>query len=124
MRVNMSWKNTRGTSDMTIVSKEHISKTPGICGGKACIAGHRIRVMDIVIHHEKAGLSAAQIVEQFPGITQADVYAALAYYFDHPDEIEASFEEARKWEEYGKTQPSKLKDKLAKNPELREKFGA
>ena len=34
---------------MTVVSKEHIAKTPGICGGKACIAGHRIRVMDIVV---------------------------------------------------------------------------
>jgi len=108
---------------MTTVSKEHISKTPGICGGKACIAGHRIRVMDIVIQHEMRGLTAAQIVEEFPGITQADVYAALAYYFDHRDEIEASFAEDRKWEEYGKTQPSKLKEKLAKNPELREKFG-
>jgi uncharacterized protein (DUF433 family) len=108
---------------MTSVSKEHIAKTPGICGGKACIAGHRIRVMDIVIHHEQGGLTAAQIIDQFPGITQADVYAALAYYFDHKEEIEASFEEDRKWEEYGKTQPSKLKDKLAKDPELREKFG-
>jgi uncharacterized protein (DUF433 family) len=108
---------------MTAVSKEHIAKTPGICGGKACIAGHRIRVMDIVVYHEQAGLSAAEIVAEFPGITEADVYAALAYYFDHRDEIEASFEEARKWDEYGKTQPSKIKEALAKNPELREKFG-
>ena len=36
-------------------------------------------------------------------------YAAMAYYFDHRDEIEASFEEARKWDEYGKTQPSNSK---------------
>ena len=35
--------------------KQHIAKTAGICGGKACIAGHRIRVMDIVVCHERTG---------------------------------------------------------------------
>ena len=94
---------------MTVVSKEHIAKTPGICGGKACIAGHRIRVMDIVVYHEQAGLSAAEIVAEFPGITEADVYAAMAYYFDHRDEIEASFEEARKWDDTAR--PNLLKSK-------------
>jgi len=108
---------------MLTISTEHITKTPGLCGGRACIAGHRIRVMDIVVMHERSGMSATDIVSEYPGITVADVYAALAYYFDHTDEIEASFEEARKWDEYGKTQPSKLKEALAKYPELREKFG-
>ena len=32
---------------------EHIEITPGICGGKPRISGHRIRVEDIVICHEK-----------------------------------------------------------------------
>jgi uncharacterized protein (DUF433 family) len=31
------------------VIKEHIEVTPGVCGGKPHIAGHRIRVQDIVI---------------------------------------------------------------------------
>lgn len=35
-----------------MVERKHISKTPGVCGGRACIAGHRIRVMDIVAMHE------------------------------------------------------------------------
>ena len=69
---------------MTTVSKEHISKTPGICGGKACIAGHRIRVMDVVVMYERWGFSPDQIADQYPGLTLADVHAALAYYFDHP----------------------------------------
>ena len=38
---------------------------------------------------------------------------------DHREEIEADFADARKWEEYGKTQPSKLKAKLAAEPGLR-----
>lgn len=113
---------------MTTVSKEHITKTPGICGGKACIAGHRIRVMDIVGWHDHGGWSPARIVEEFPGITLADVYAALAYYHDHPAEIEAEFEKARAAYEAGRAGPSKVRDALARNPglldELRERFGA
>src|SRR5919206_160410 len=69
------------------VSKEHITKTPGVCGGKACIAGHRIRVMDIVVWHEQRGMSPEEIVYAFPGITLADVHAAFAYYFDNRAEI-------------------------------------
>ncbi|MEO3706895.1 DUF433 domain-containing protein [Trichormus azollae] len=38
------------------IIKEHIEITPGICGGKPRIAGHRIRVQDIVIWHEQMGL--------------------------------------------------------------------
>ena len=30
---------------------EHIEMTPGVCGGRPRIAGHRIRVQDIVIWH-------------------------------------------------------------------------
>ena len=31
---------------MTTISSEHIQITPGVCGGKPNIAGHRIRVQD------------------------------------------------------------------------------
>ena len=73
---------------MSSVSTEHIAKTAGICGGRACIAGHRIRVMDIAILHERRGLSVEEIVHQYPGISLADVHAALAYFLDHRQEIE------------------------------------
>jgi uncharacterized protein (DUF433 family) len=68
-----------------------ITKTPGICGGRACIAGHRIRVLDIVVWHERRGYSPDEIVDMFPGITLAEVYAALAYYFENRDEIDVDF---------------------------------
>jgi uncharacterized protein (DUF433 family) len=87
----------------------HIAKTPGVCGGRACIAGHRIRVMDIVAWHEMRGMPAKEIVVQFPGITLADVHAALAYYFDHRDEIEADFCADEGWAEWVKANiPSKM----------------
>jgi uncharacterized protein (DUF433 family) len=67
---------------------EHIVITPGTCGGKPRIAGHRITVQDIVIWHEHQRMSPPEIVAMYEGITLADVHAALAYYFDHPTEIE------------------------------------
>jgi len=69
----------------------HITKTLGVCGGKACIKGHRIRVMDIVMWHEMHNNTAQEIIEMFPGITRADIFAALTYYFDNREEIENDF---------------------------------
>jgi len=96
------------------VSKEHITKTPGVCGGRACIAGHRIRVMDIVAWHEHSKQTPDKIIESFPQLTRADIYAALAYYFDNREEIAALFEQSRLADEFGKTQPSLLREALAK----------
>jgi uncharacterized protein (DUF433 family) len=64
-----------------------ISKKPDVCGGRACIDGHRIRVMDIVYWHERRGYSPDELLQFFPTITLAQVHAALAYYFDHQEEI-------------------------------------
>ncbi|MEH2251536.1 DUF433 domain-containing protein [Nostoc sp.] len=73
-------------SKISVIS-EYIQITPGVCGGKPRIAGHRIRVQNIVIWHERMGLSPHEIVYYYPSITLADIYAALAYYHDHPDDI-------------------------------------
>ena len=73
---------------------QHIEITPGISSGKPRIAGHRITVENIVIWHERLGTSADEIASDYD-ITLADVYAALAYYFDHQNEIDQSLEESR-----------------------------
>lgn len=87
----------------------NITKTPGICGGRACIAGHRIRVLDIVVWHEKRGYSPDEIVDLFPGITLADVHAALAYYFENRNEIEADFStDSQEAERVRAESPSKI----------------
>jgi uncharacterized protein (DUF433 family) len=78
---------------MANVIREHIEIVEGASGPKARIAGHRVRVLDIAVLHEKFGLSADEIVEQLPTITLADVYAALTYYWDHRNEIEAAIDE-------------------------------
>ena len=98
---------------MANVLTQHITKTPGVCGGRACIAGHRIRVMDIVVWHEMRGMSPAEIVYQYPGITVADVYSALAYYFDNVDEISSEFQKDEQWAAWVQaTIPSKIPSEL------------
>ncbi len=73
----------------TAATHTHIVKTPGICGGRPRIDGHRIRVQDVVIEYEWQGLSPEEICREHPGISLAQVHAALAYYYDHRDEIQA-----------------------------------
>ena len=49
----------------------------------------RIRVAQVVADHLGYGWSAEEIVRQYPHLTPAEVHAALAYYFDHREEIDA-----------------------------------
>ena len=67
----------------------HITKDPGVCSGRPCIQGTRVRVVDILALYN-TGLSASEIVKEFTTLSgPADVYAALLYYHDHKSEIEA-----------------------------------
>ena len=72
---------------MTTVSSEHIQITSDVCGGTPRISGHRIRVQDIVIWYEHLKMSPDDIVYHYPSISLADVHAALAYYYDHLNDI-------------------------------------
>ncbi len=92
---------------------EHIEATPGVAGGKPRIAGRRITVQDVVIWHERMGRSADEISAEYD-LSLADVYAALAYYFDHRAEIDESIREGEAFAEALRERtPSKLKGKLA-----------
>jgi uncharacterized protein (DUF433 family) len=90
----------------------HVAVTPGVAGGKPRIAGHRITVQDIAVWHERLGLSADEIATAY-GLSLADVYAALAYYYDHREEMDQAI---RADEEFiaalRQRSPSKLRAKL------------
>ena len=65
---------------------ERITYNPQQCGGKPCIRGMRIRVADILELYA-AGLSSAQILDDFPDLEAEDLEAALRYAareVDHP----------------------------------------
>ena len=56
------------------------------CGGRPCIRGMRIRVID-VLDLLSAGLTRVQILEELPDLELADIEAALkyaSYKLDHP----------------------------------------
>ena len=79
-------------SETTIAS--HIESKPGVCGGKPCVAGTRIRVEDIRVWHELQGLTPEEIIARHPQLSLADIHAALTYYYDHRDEIQRQCREA------------------------------
>ena len=102
------------------VSKEHIVITPGVCGGKPRIAGHRIKVQDIVIWHERMGMSPDEIIYQHPSITLADVYAALAYYHDHREEIRQQIEEGENFAKQLQGNNPSLIEKILKGESVKQ----
>lgn len=97
---------------MDTVSR-HIEITPGVAGGKPRVAGHRITVEDVVIWHERLGMSPDEIGTEY-SLSLADVYAALTYYHDHREEIDQaiSLDEAF-ITELRKRTPSRLKARLS-----------
>jgi uncharacterized protein (DUF433 family) len=98
-------------------TQDRISKTPGVCGGRTCISGHRVRVLDIVSWHEHLGMTADEIVAHVPTISLADVYAALSYYFDHMEEIQQEMRDERVVaEDVRRRTPSLTDSKLRQSP--------
>lgn len=57
---------------------ERISVDPHICFGKPCIKGHRIWV-SLVLDFLASGWTIPEILENYPGLEEADIYACLAY---------------------------------------------
>jgi uncharacterized protein (DUF433 family) len=68
--------------------------SPDVCGGRLRIDGTRITVNQIVVLY-KQGRNAEDIADEFPHLTLAQVYAALAHYHANQDEIEADLEAER-----------------------------
>ena len=79
------------TAAKTVFS--HITKDPNVCGGKACIGDTRIRVID-VIELQREGLKPEEMRNTFAvPMTLAQIYSALSYADEHPEEIAADFAE-------------------------------
>ena len=89
-------RSVMATTTSTVYA--HITKDPEVCGGKACIDGTRIRVMDIVALETESYAPEKMLNVFAVPLTLGQVHAALAYYYDHKDEIEASFAEQERGE--------------------------
>jgi uncharacterized protein (DUF433 family) len=90
-----------------------IVSTPGTCGGKPRIEGHRITVKHIVLDYQRGGLTPDEIVSAYPSLTLTDVHTALAYYYAHREEIDADItEDDDEWAEIQRQNPNRLIDRL------------
>jgi uncharacterized protein (DUF433 family) len=101
-------------SGIVPVIAEHIGIRPGYCGGEPHILGHRVKVRHVAVWHEQGGMTPAEIVATYPTLTLAQVHAALAYYYDHGEEIQAAIAAEDRFVEEAKAQsgPSLLQEKL------------
>lgn len=57
---------------------KRISIDPSVCFGKPCIRGHRIWV-SLVLDYLASGRSFQEVLDNFPGIEEADILACIAY---------------------------------------------
>ena len=57
---------------------KRISIDPNVCFGKPCIRGHRIWV-SLILDLLADGMTAGQILDQYPGLQQPDILACIAY---------------------------------------------
>jgi uncharacterized protein (DUF433 family) len=71
---------------MTRGYKDIVTQEPGKRGGRPCIRGVRITVADI-LGWLAAGMSHAQILGDYPELTEEDIRAALAYAADRERRI-------------------------------------
>jgi uncharacterized protein (DUF433 family) len=69
-----------------------IEKTPGVCGGSACVAGTRITVWGLV-ESRRLGYSEADLLISYPSLSARDIAIAWAYAEAFPDEIELEIRE-------------------------------
>lgn len=69
-----------------------IVKTPGVCGGEACIKGTRLAVWGLV-KWQRLGWSDEQILDSYPQLQPEDLAAAREYAAGHKEEIEQAIRE-------------------------------
>ncbi len=66
----------------------HIAHREGFCGGAPIINGTKFPVRSVVRYILIQGWTPEELVRNFDYLTLAQVYDALAYYYDHKEEIE------------------------------------
>lgn len=94
-------------------SHPHIVKIDGVCGGEAIIEGTRIAVWHVVDYYYKVGMSVEEIMLNWDYLAPAQVFDALAYYHDNPEEIDSARRENtyEYWKEhYAHASTSRSKD--------------
>jgi uncharacterized protein (DUF433 family) len=75
------------------MSYPHISSHQEIAGGEPVIEGTRITVRCIAGYYQM-GMSVDEILTSLSHLKSSQVHSALAYYFDHQEEIDRDLEKS------------------------------
>lgn len=75
-------------NDDSVWLQSKISKTPGVCGGVACVRQTRIPVW-LLVSYRRLGATEPELLVNFPSLCQDDLIAAWEYFAASPSEIEA-----------------------------------
>jgi uncharacterized protein (DUF433 family) len=65
--------------------------------GVAWISDTKVKVIEVALDKLVHGSSPEEIHFQYPHLSLAQVYAALAYYYEHQNELESEIQ--RRWQE-------------------------
>ena len=80
---------------ITHTDHPHIVKAEGVCSGRPIIEGTRLDVW-VIASYYKMGMGPEAFLAQWDYVTPAQYFDALAYYFDHKEEIEGYIEANQK----------------------------
>ena len=81
-------------------------------GESACLQRvPRIRVAQLVMDYLSYGWSADEMIRQHPALQPAEVHAAMAYYYDHREEIDGEIR--AEWKECERAKASRPHSVLA-----------
>jgi len=105
-----------------IINVEHIVRTPGTLGGRPRIMGRRIAVDLIARLYCQQDTSVEELIEMYD-LSPAQIHAALAYYYDHPEEIDAIIAEQDRIEEQHTSDPVIAKQRADFEAQLYAEFG-
>lgn len=75
------------------MTSKGISRTPGVCGGEACIGKTRIPVW-LLATYFRDGLTDDEVLENYPSLNTADLLEARLYIALYPRHIERG---VRQW---------------------------
>jgi uncharacterized protein (DUF433 family) len=97
---------------MEVKLNRYIEITPNIRSGKPRIAGRRITVADIAIAYLRLGQSLEEVAAEYD-LTLAEVYAAIAFYYDNKLAIDESIRASEAFAESLRPEyPSLLQEKV------------
>lgn len=98
---------------MESLAIRHIAVDPSIRGGRPHLAGSRITVGDVALMHLRLGRTLGEITGKHD-VPLAALHAAMAYYYDHREEIDGTLEDDHAFEQaFRRHNPSPLQEKMA-----------